>query len=70
MVCFELSASDGSKPALATALVPQLWAALGSPELEGSWACSEQISGWVGMSSRRAENLAGQCAKVEAEPKR
>ena len=44
-------------PAPATALVPQLMAALVSPEPEDSWGCSEQIPGYLGMSSRKEENF-------------
>lgn len=66
-------------PAPATVLVPQLTAALVSPELEDSWGCSEQISGYLGMSSRKEESFwsfggqwAGRtvCAKAGAESKK
>lgn len=66
-------------PAPATALVPQLMTALVPLELEDSEGCSEQISGYLGMFSRKEENFwsfggqwAGRtlCAKAGAESKK
>lgn len=65
-------------PAPATALVPQLMAVLVSPDLGDTWGCSEKISRYLGMSSKKEllelwRSVGWQdrvCAKAEAESKK
>lgn len=70
MVCFELSASDGSKPSLATALVQQLGSS-GVSRARGllvTFKSNNWIRGHVLQESRELGR--SECAKVEAEFKR